>query len=98
MLKVIITFTDHKKDHTAVAIDDKWIQHGANCTLRKTIQGWYLQMLWCDGTTSWESLRNIKESNPVEVAKYAIENKITEEPAFAWWIPYTLKHSYHQCT
>jgi hypothetical protein len=83
---------DHKKDHTAILMDDKWIQHGANKSLRKTTQGWFLQVSWRDGTTSWESLQNLKESNPVEVAHYAIANKIAEETAFAWWIPYTLKH------
>jgi hypothetical protein len=25
------------------------------------------------------------------VAEYAIVNKIHEEPAFAWWVPFTLK-------
>jgi hypothetical protein len=25
------------------------------------------------------------------VAEYAIANKIHEDPAFAWWVPFTLK-------
>ena len=32
----------------------------------------------------------LKESNPVETAKYASARKLNEEPAFAWWVPYTL--------
>jgi hypothetical protein len=44
-----------------------------------------------DGSTSWEPLRNLKESNPVEVAEYAVANKLVEEAAFAWWVPYTIK-------
>ena len=28
---------------------------------------------------------------PLEVAEYAIANKIQEEPAFAWWVPFTIK-------
>jgi hypothetical protein len=31
-------------------------------------------------------LKDIKDTNPVEVAEYAIANKIDHEPAFAWWI------------
>jgi hypothetical protein len=27
----------------------------------------------------------MKESHPIEVAEYAVVNKIVEEPAFAWW-------------
>eukprot|EP00980_Cylindrotheca_fusiformis_P019797 scaffold6944_cov68-Cylindrotheca_fusiformis.AAC.1 len=34
---------------------------------------------------------DLKESNPVEVAEYAVANKIEEEPAFKWWVPYVLK-------
>jgi hypothetical protein len=33
----------------------------------------------------------LKESNPVEVAQYAVSNKIDDEPAFACWVPFTLK-------
>ena len=28
----------------------------------------------------------MKDSNPVELAEYAVANKISEEPAFAWWV------------
>ena len=37
-------------------------------------------------------LVNIKEAVPVKVAEYAKANKIDTEPAFAWWVPYTLKN------
>ena len=33
----------------------------------------------------------MKQSNPVEVAEYAAARKIEREPAFAWWVPYTLR-------
>jgi hypothetical protein len=35
-------------------------------------------------------LRTVKESNPVKLAEYAVNNKLAKEPAFAWWVPYTL--------
>jgi hypothetical protein len=54
--------TDHCKDGSAIAVDDKWIQHGSNRHLRRTTQGWQLNVQWHDGTTSWEHLRNLKES------------------------------------
>jgi hypothetical protein len=50
------------------------MQHGSNKVLRKTTQGWQLKILWCDGSTSWEHLRNLKASNPIQVAEYAIAN------------------------
>jgi hypothetical protein len=74
---------NHRSDHTAISIDDKFITHGSNRILRRTTQGWFLQVQWRDGTTSWEPLRNLKESNPVEVAEYAVANKLVEQAAFA---------------
>jgi len=49
--------------------------------------------LWADGSTSWEDLRNLKESNPLDVAKYAESNGLLDEPAFTWWAKHVLKQS-----
>jgi hypothetical protein len=78
---------DHRKDGSAVSKDDMYVR-SYNGTLRKrqTTQGWKLLVRWRDGTEAWVALRNIKESNPIEVAEYAINNKLAEEPAFTWWI------------
>jgi hypothetical protein len=82
---------DHRKDNSAVHMVDKFIQHGSNRSMRQTTKGWFLQVRWMDGTSSWEPLRNLKESNPIEVAEYAITNGISEEPAFAWWVPFAIR-------
>ena len=44
-----------------------------------------------DGSTSWETVRDLKESHPVQVVEYAKTHKIDHEPAFNWWVPYMLK-------
>jgi hypothetical protein len=36
-------------------------------------------------------LNILKEQIPVEIAKYAVTHSIASEPAFAWWVPWTLK-------
>ncbi len=82
---------NHHKDESATPLGDKWIKQGGNQTLRKNTIGWKLQVRWKDGSTSWEPLRNLKQSNPIEVAEYAKANKIDEEVAFAWWVPFTLR-------
>ena len=46
---------------------------------------------WKDGSTTWVSLKDIKESYPVQVADYCVHSLISAEPAFAWWVPYVLK-------
>jgi hypothetical protein len=41
--------------------------------------------------TMRERLVDLKNSNPVEVAEYAVTQKIEHDLTFEWWVPYTLK-------
>jgi hypothetical protein len=63
---------DHKKDGHDLERADMYIKHGINKQVRKTTKGWHLCVEWKDGTTSWERITDLKESNPVEVAEYAV--------------------------
>lgn len=83
--------TDHRKTEAAVARADMWVTLGSNKQMQKTTKGWQLCVEWRDGSTSWERLADLKESNPIEVVTYATTHGIDTEPAFAWWVPYTLK-------
>jgi hypothetical protein len=38
-------------------------------------------------------MKDLKESYPVELASYATGQKIDDQPAFAWWVPYVLTTS-----
>ena len=83
---------DHKCNEQAVTKDDMYVvTPRGNRKLRKTTIGWELRVLWKDGSTQWITLKELKESNPVDVAVYAKANNINEEPAFLWWVPYTLR-------
>lgn len=47
-------------------------------------QGWQLLVEWQDHPSDWIPLADLKNSYPVQVAKYAMNNKIALEAAFAW--------------
>ena len=84
--------TDHKSDGTAVSKDDGIeVTNSGQRRLRRTTRGWKLLVSWKDGSTSWVPLKDLKESHPVQVAEYALVNKILEEPAFAWWATKVLR-------
>eukprot|EP00980_Cylindrotheca_fusiformis_P014111 scaffold3713_cov74-Cylindrotheca_fusiformis.AAC.1 len=36
-------------------------------------------------------MKDVKDSYPVQLAEFAVDQKIDDEPAFAWWVPYTIK-------
>jgi hypothetical protein len=59
--------------------------------MRETTVGWSLLVKWADGTESWIPLKDLKESHPIETAEFAKAQSIADEPAFAWWVPYTLR-------
>ena len=59
--------------------------------LRKTTKGWSLKIRWKNGDEAWVPLAVMKESHPVETAEFAEAHRLSNEPAFAWWVPYTLK-------
>ena len=48
----------------------------------ETTKGWELLIEWKDGSTNWVSLKDIKESYPVQVAEFALATRISMEPAF----------------
>ena len=85
------SISDHRTDGNAVKYADRFVYVNGRRHHKKTTQGWHLCISWKDGSTSWERLADLKESYPIEVAEYAVSRGIDHEPAFAWWVPYTLK-------
>jgi hypothetical protein len=80
---------DHKKTNEAVLKDDAFVTVNWKHHLRCTTKGWKLCIRWMDGTTSWEILETLKDSNP---ADYAVANKLVIEPAFIWKVPHALNN------
>ena len=81
-----------RKGKSAVGKDNAFmVTQSGQRRLRQTTMGWDLRVQWRDGTVQWVPLKLMKESNPVEVAEFAVARGLEKEPAFAWWVPYTLK-------
>ena len=58
---------------------------------KQMTRGWEVLIQWKDGSTDWIALKDCKESYPVELALYATNRGIQDEPAFAWWVPHVHK-------
>jgi hypothetical protein len=82
---------DHQKGADAVTIADGYYEVNGQRKPKVTTRGWELCVQWKDASTSWVPLKLLKESNPVKVAEYVNANGLTNKPAFAWWVPFTLK-------
>lgn len=88
---ILADVIDHKKTSEALQGDDNYVTHNGKQYPKQTTKGWSMCVQWRDGSTSWVRLVDLKESNPVEVAEYALANKLLNEPAFSWWAPYILR-------
>ena len=58
---------------------------------RKTTDGWNFLIRYHDDSEHWVPLKTLKETNPIDVAEFAIARGIDGEPAFDWWVPYTIR-------
>ena len=83
---------DHKTDEKALTKENMYVTMPSGAKkMKKSCDGWYLQVQWKDGSASWIPLKDAKRTNPLQVAQYAQAKQIQSEPAFAWWVPYVLK-------
>ena len=89
---IMDSIIDHRRTADAINTNDAFVvNQGGNKRRRETTKGWEILIQWKDGSTTWNKMKDVKDSYPVELAEYAIQNKISEQPAFAWWVPYTIK-------
>ena len=72
ILTLLDSILDFKQDEQAVSKDNQYatIKRGRR-RLSKTTCGWKLITRWKDGSESWIPLKDMKESHPVESAKFA---------------------------
>ena len=83
---------DHRVNGKQVLQQDAFITTRTGTKRRReTTIGWELLVQWKDQSTTWVTLKDMKEAYPVQSAEYAVQARIAEEPAFAWWAPHTLK-------
>ena len=86
---------DHRTDSTVIQKhNDVKTVNGKKVNI-KTTKGWFFHIKWKDGSTTWVPLKELKESNPCEIANYVIQNGIDDHPAFKWWVPHTIKKRNH---
>ena len=89
---ILKEINDHRKGVEAVSKDDAfYVSSNGNRIPKRTTRGWELLVEWKDGTLDWIPLHELKKGNPIEVAEYALANKIDDEPAFSWWVHSTLR-------
>ena len=67
------TILDHRVDGIEIKINDSFINSSNGGRRRKqTTKGWEILIQWKDGFSSWEHLKDMKETYSVQLAEYAL--------------------------
>ena len=82
----LLDIVGHNQANNTVQKSDQIIFYkGKNAKRqRKTTVGWKVRCKLSDGTHQWFDLKHLKQSNPVDVAQYALQVGIADKPAFKW--------------
>ena len=91
-LMLLDEIIDHRFTSEALGEIDAWVYGPNGKKHRKaTTKGCDILIHWKDGSETWTSLKDVKESYPVELAEYAVKAGVHELPQFAWWVPQTIR-------
>jgi hypothetical protein len=83
---------DHRREGNAVSKEQRYVTtRNGQQKLRQSTVGWKFLVKYNDGKKQWIMLKDLKESNPVDVAEYVTARDLDDEVAFAWWVHYTLR-------
>ncbi len=84
-------FVDFDKSLTAISLADQNIVVKRHPSNHCNTYGWKICCQWKDSSTTWESLKDLKESHPLEMAEYVITQGIDHKPVFNWLVPQVLR-------
>ena len=88
-MMVLDEIIGHRTDESEVEGKDALIVAANGIKSKKGItKGHHVLLKWKDGTSTWNTLRHMKDSYPVHLAIYAKENKLDKLPTFACWVSY----------
>jgi hypothetical protein len=88
---ILEEIVEHRRRDCAVPMSEGYTLVGTNRKPVITTKGWDLKVRWSDGSYDWLPMSQLKQSNPLQVAEYAVAHKIEKEPAFNWWVPKILR-------
>ena len=68
---------NHRSNNDAISKANAFVldANGKN-RCRITLKGWDLLVKWADGSQAWLPLSDLKEAVPINVAEYAVTNKL----------------------
>ena len=81
-----------KKKESAFDMKNKCVMSSSSQQrLRKSTIRWKLEVSWRDGSSAQMQIKDLKQSNTAEVAKFLRASDANNNPDFAWWVHQTFQ-------
>ena len=90
MTTILDSIVEHKTDETALTLEQAK-ELGTAQNPKQTTKGWKFLVNFRDGSSKWMKMKDLKDTNPIELAEYGQVNALLEEPSFRWWAPHMLR-------
>ena len=88
-MEVIIDYCNDEP--TGIPKNDRYVTPSrGQIMIQKNIY-WTFLVKWKDVSESWIPLKDLKEYNPVDLAKYVRAQDISDEAIFVWWVQYMMR-------
>ena len=82
---ILYSITGTRTDGTQVLQKDTFVHTSTGTKIIvNTTQIWEIFIQCKDVSTTWNTLKNVKDLYPVQMDEFAVENRISEEPEFSW--------------
>ena len=85
------SIVDYHKSDEAISVSNQKLVHKCWSFMQRSTVIWHICVEWRDGSTTWKSLKNFKESHTLKTAEYAVSQKIYHEPEFNWLVKVVFK-------
>ena len=87
--------TDHNiNDSDITNVDGLIKSSNGNLHWKIMTRGWKILVEWKNDSVDWVPLKDLNQSNSVELAEYAMANEISDEPDFSWLVKDNLSCRY----
>ena len=67
---------DYQNNDKAIKVPDKKVVHIVRSFMQQSTIGCHICVQWRDDLASWKALKDLKESNPFEIAEYKLAKNI----------------------
>ena len=92
--RLLTEVIDHKKYNSLITNVVFIRSINVNLQQKRTTHGRKILLKWKYGPVDFFPLKDFKHSKPVELAEYCVENYISGDPGFSFWVKETLHFLY----